>query len=221
MCFGCLRNRIINGSWTNDEETCKMYSKLSDKAGSSDENLVDELVLKELYCEDNIKYRKEDVIVNITEENKYKDLPYLYCDIRATITYLVLGHTIGTEKTKEMYKDDLAIKVIKQIEEDFESHDDKLDDNLVVPYVYFYSITEPNSGIDKKYVTSKALSYIIIYEIVSYFQLYDLISREHFFNRPFVKYVMEGKENKTELDEYWIEKINNKWDKKEEMNSKK
>ncbi len=216
MCFGCVKNRIINGTWTKEEENFKMYSKLSNAASSPDENLVDSLVLKELYNPDNIKYRKEGVL---TEENN-EDLPYLYCDVRACITYLVLGYTVGYKRKKEIYKDDLAIAVIKQIEEDFESHSSsvKLEIlDLINPYIYFYSVSTPNSGIDKKYLTPKALPYVIIYEIICHFQLYELISREHFFNRPFVKYVME-KENRSELDEYWIEQIVNKWNKKEETN---
>lgn len=212
-----MKVKIINGTWTKEikeEENSKMYNKLSNAASSPDENLVDSLVLKELYNPENIKYRKEDI-------NTEEELTYLYCDVRACITYLVLGYTVGYKRTKEIYKDDLAIAVIKQIEEDFESHTSKIQIlDLINPYIYFYSVSTPDSGIDKKYLTSKALPYVIIYEIICHFQLYELISHEHFFNRPFVKYVMEEKEeeNKSELDKYWIEQIVNKWNKKEETN---
>ena len=215
-----MKVNIINGTWTKEikeEENSKMYSKLSNAASSPDENLVDSLVLKELYNPENIKYRKEDI-------NTEEELTYLYCDVRACITYLVLGYTVGYNRTKEIYKDDLAIAVIKQIEEDFESHTSKIQIlDLIIPYIYFYSVSTPDSEIDKKYLTPKALPYVIIYEIICHFHLYELISREHFFNRPFVKYVMEEKEeeNKSELDKYWIEQIVNKWNKwnkKEETN---
>jgi hypothetical protein len=230
MCFGCTRESIVEGRWTRElpekienEEFKEYYycRHLADASRIPDENLVDDLVLKELYNEDNIKYRREEAIRLLIEEKKENSIMCTYCNVRDCVVHLVLGHTIGSKKTKEIYKDDLAIKVIKQIEEDFESHDDKLSSSDVYRYTFFYSISGNKSEFDKKYLIAKALPYAIIYEIVSYFQLYELISRENFFNRPFVKYVMEGKENKTELDEYWIEKIKNKWDKKEEMNSKK
>lgn len=157
MCLGCyMKFSIVDGDKYVKEVNAEYIQKSLNVSKlflsvNLDENLIDECILGILSDPIHKNYRINEVYEN---KNDIEELTWFYSSLRMCIIGLILFNTVGEKKSRKWFKDELAIKVMETVMNEFNQKPEK---HTIDAFSYFECIR--GDSIDKKYFNLQNLVY--------------------------------------------------------------